>query len=272
MSQALAEILPDLATDWETAIENMITEDDEPVDSIFAGKQQRLLVESLYSSWQPAPFEDAADEKRTFWAESNVGVFASPYFPAIAPDMFLSLDVIPPEPNLHDKETRSYFLWKHDGKAPEIVVEIISDKRGDEFGKKMEKFGRMGVNYYITFDPRKVYDEPSLRVYERTFAWRYRLREDLILPEVGLILAIWRGEYEGMNAEWMRWCDADGNLILTAVEGKQLEAERADAEAERANAETERADAEAAARRQAEAEIERLKIELARLQGGKSEI
>src|SRR5713101_1725541 len=35
-------------------LDELITEDDVPVDSIFAEKQQRLLTEPLYSSW-PGP-------------------------------------------------------------------------------------------------------------------------------------------------------------------------------------------------------------------------
>ena len=44
----------------------IITEDDEPVDNMFSEKQQRLLVEPLYSSWNPG---------RPFIAAANVGVF-----------------------------------------------------------------------------------------------------------------------------------------------------------------------------------------------------
>ena len=37
----------------EPDISGIITEDDEPVDNIFSEKQQRLLTESLNSSWRP---------------------------------------------------------------------------------------------------------------------------------------------------------------------------------------------------------------------------
>lgn len=232
--------------EWTTAVQNMITEDDEPLVNSFVEKQMRLLVSSLYASWQLAPFEDAPNEKRSFWAAANVGVFASPFFPPIVPDVFLSLDVSAPEGDFNEKENRSYCLWKHEGKAPDVVVELISDKRGGEFDEKMESYGRMKVDYYITFDPLERREEPFLRVYERSFAWRYRLRDDLSLPNIGLNLVLWQGEYEGMNATWLRWRDVSGNLILTG---------------------TERADVEAEARRRAEAEIEQLKAELARLRG-----
>jgi Uma2 family endonuclease len=233
-------------SEWTMAVQSMVTEDDKPVENSFVEKQMRLLVESLYASWQPAPFEDAPSEKRSFWAAANVGVFASPFFPAIVPDVFLSLDVTAPEGDFTEKENRSYCLWNYDGKAPDVVIELISDKRGKEFDEKMESYGRMKVDYYITFDPLERYEEPFLRVYERTFAWRYRLREDFSLSNIGLKLVLWQGEYKGMSANWLRWTDKNGNLLLTGLERASVEAE---------------------ARRQAEAEIERLRAELAQLRG-----
>lgn len=164
MPQVLAESFPD----WETAVQNMVTDDDEPVDSKLVAKQERLLVEPLYSSWQPEPFEEEPNVIRKFYADSNVGIFTSPYHPAIVPDMFLSLDV-ETKGNLEEKENRSYCIWVHE-KPPEAVLEIISDKRGGEFDEKMRRYGRMGVRYYVTFDPFQIYDAPYLRVYERAIS------------------------------------------------------------------------------------------------------
>lgn len=245
-------------TEWENAVANMITEDGEPLESFFVEKQMRILVDALLNSWQPAPFEDALDEPRPFIAAANVGIFTTPFQPAIVPDMFLSLDV-EQQPENNSKESHSYCFWVHE-KPPEVVVEIIFDKRGGELNEKMNRYGRMNIRYYVTFDPRGVYDVPLVRVYERTIGWRYRLRDDLALPDIGLTLELWRGEYQGMDEEFLRWCDGNGNLILTGTE-------RAAAEMQRANAETQRANAEAEARRLAEAEIEKLRAELARLRG-----
>jgi len=45
-------------------ISHLITEDDEPLDHFFSEKQQRLLVEPLYSFWKPGrPFIAAAAEQ-----------------------------------------------------------------------------------------------------------------------------------------------------------------------------------------------------------------
>lgn len=62
-------------------VEHLITEDDNPVVNIPSEKQQRLLVEPLYSSWQV---------EQPFIAAANVGIFsavnAPPQTPAPRPE------------------------------------------------------------------------------------------------------------------------------------------------------------------------------------------
>ena len=43
------------------------------------------------------------------------------------------------------------------------------------------------------------------------------------LEEVGLRLTLWFGEYEGEGKPswWLRWCDLDGQIILTGTEVMQ---------------------------------------------------
>jgi len=55
--------------------DQLITEDDTPVSSIAAEKQQRLLIDSLYSSFK----------KQKFWAACNVGIFYAFEEPPLVP-------------------------------------------------------------------------------------------------------------------------------------------------------------------------------------------
>lgn len=41
------------------------------------------------------------------------------------------------------------------------------------------------------------------------------------------------GLYDGMQANWLRWCDRQGALLLTGLELAETERGRADAELER---------------------------------------
>jgi Uma2 family endonuclease len=226
MSQALAEPPFNL----REAIENIITEDDEPVDNLFSAKQQRLLTRSLYSSWTP-PSEEKPQPRRKFLADANVGLFFAVRQPPLVPDFFLSLDVEPHQ-DWYDKEHRTYFVWEF-GKVPELVVEIVSNRKGGELTTKLKDYARMGVNYYAVYDPQKQLSKTALRVYELGLGKRYRLRDDYRLPDLGLSLTLWRGVFEGKEETWLRWCDATARLIPTGEE-RALSAE---AEVERLRAE-----------------------------------
>jgi hypothetical protein len=150
----------------------------------------------------------------------------------------LSLDVEPHE-NWYAKEHRSYFIWEFE-KAPDVVVEIVSNRKGEELGYKLQRYAKIDVTYYVVYDPLRLLSEDELRVYERGFGKRYRLRKDLQLPEVGLSLTLWQGEFEGHTDAWLRWCDATGNLIPTGEERAVREASaRQEAEARAAHAEAE---------------------------------
>jgi Uma2 family endonuclease len=222
--------------DLTESVKNLVTEDDEPVDNILSEKQQRLLVDALYAGWTPPPEEDAPEQLRPFWAAANVGIFRSVHLPAIVPDVFLSLDVAAPA-DLRATDQRSYFMWES-GKGPEVVVEIVSNRKGQELGSKLKDYARMGVTYYVVFDPlhelREELGGEVLRVYELGFGKRYRRREDWQLPEVGLSLTLWEGRFEDSANLWLRWCDERGNLLLTGHERAAQAEDRARREAERA--------------------------------------
>lgn len=205
-------------------VDNLITEDGAPVDSIYAEKQQRLLTETLYASWRPA------EGTQRFVALSNVGLFASTERPSLAPDCLLSLDVEVPR-NLRAKDHHSYFIWKY-GKMPEVVIEIVSDRRGGEEDYKMSEYARMRIPYYVIFDPSNWLGGEMLRVME-LWRGRYRKMADNWLEEVGLGLTLWQGVYEGAEELWLRWCDREGHVILTGRERAEQERQRADEANER---------------------------------------
>lgn len=44
---------------------------------------------------------------------------------------------------------------------------------------------------------------------------------------MGVELGLWQGNYQNQNQRWLRWWDAQGNLLLTGSEQAVLERERA---------------------------------------------
>jgi hypothetical protein len=45
---------------------------------------------------------------------------------------------------------------------------------------------------------------------------------------LGLELGIWQGQYQNLELPWLRWWDAQGNLLLTGQERAEQERQRAE--------------------------------------------
>ena len=61
----------------------------------------------------------------------------------------------------------------------------------------------------------------------------------LSMAVLGLRFVLWQGEFDGIEATWLRWADAEGLLPLPVeVASQQAEAERARADMERERADT----------------------------------
>lgn len=219
-------------------VSHLVIEDDTPLDNFQTEKQQRLLVEPLYSSW-------SADEP--FIAAANVGIFSSDEEEGTAPDVFLSLGVLMPA-DWSRKQNRSYLVWRF-GKFPEVVIEIVSNRKGNELVRKdpekpckKEAYARMGIAYYAVFDPLQQSQEAGqmngqpLKVFELRGKHYVELSQPFWMEDAGLGLTLWDGEFEGVSSQWLRWCDRDGRVIPTGAEGREIERQRANRLAERLRA------------------------------------
>jgi len=118
----------------ELDISHLTIEDDTPVDNFQSEKQQRLLVEPLYSSWSPDV---------SFIAAANVGVFYALKQDSIVPDALLSLNVQMPT-DWSQKQNRSYFVWEF-GKVPEVCVEIVLIAKATSWTQRRTTTPRLGL-------------------------------------------------------------------------------------------------------------------------------
>ena len=223
-----------LPVEWHPNIDHIVTEDGAPMDNQFSEKQMRLLAEVLYCSWQPG---------EPFVAMSNVGLFFAIRTPPFVPDLLVSLGVSSPA-DPFPKKNRSYFIWEY-GKAPDLVVEVVSNREGGEDTIKLQGYGKLGITYYIIYDPEEHLSSQALRVYQ-LLRGRYELdtSESPVFASLGLGVRIWPGKYEDMSQSWLRWTTADGQLLPTGKERASLEEQRADEEKQKAIAEQQRADNE----------------------------
>ncbi len=240
---------PDVLPDYS----RFVTEDDAPLDNFFSEKQQRLLVEPVYSAGLRTVLG------RPILAAANVGLFYIESQPAVVPDVLLSLDVQLPE-DLWPRENRSYYIWRL-GKPPDVAVEIVSNSVGGEASRKPTLYARLGVSYYVVFDPMENLHQGVLRVYELRGRTYVELEQPW-LPDVGLGVTLWQGQYEEHSAVWVRWCDSEGGVIPTGAELLVQEHQRAEQERQRAEQERQRAEQE---HQRAEQEYQRAERLAARL-------
>ena len=171
------------------------------------------------------------------------------------PDWFLVVDV----PRLYEQRDlrRSYVIWQ-EGNPPTVVVEFLSPgteaedlgrfydgtaegsegetanavvSNGDNQATQAKPPGkfevyetRLRVPYYFVysrFTQRLRYFKLEGRQYqeqplnsEPPLVW---------LTDLEIGLGIWQGEFEGVTAAWLRWCDRDGNWLLTDTEQAQAQ-------------------------------------------------
>lgn len=262
MSETMTQTRDDLIVK-ELDISHIITEDETPVDNLFSERQMRLLVDSLYASW-PGP-----GDARTFVAMANVGMFFQLHSPPLVPDVLVSLDVKLPE-EAWEKRHRSYFVWEY-GKAPDVVIEIVSNREGNELSDKLLDYARIGIGYYVVYDPQQLLSPQPLRVFGRQGV-HYTELHDRWLTDVGIGLMLWEHEYEGMNDVWLRWCDRAGAMLATGQEAfatashqLALVSQRAEQETQRAEQETQRAEQEKQRAEEAERRAAALAAKLAAL-------
>ena len=157
------------------------------------------------------------------------------------------------------RERKSWVVWE-EGKGPDVVIELISESTAglDKGSKKRIYQDQLRVPGYYWFDPFNPDDRAGFALIEGTYVPLERDAEGCLpVPELGLRLCLWQGEYIAVETTWLRWADNEDFLPLPE------EAERA-----RANAAQQRADAERRRADQAEAELQRLRAELAGLRGG----
>lgn len=145
----------------------------------------------------------------------------SPLVP-IVPDGFLSLGV---ERRKADKSRKSYVVWEEDNIAPILALEIVSLTPGGEYDKKLDTYAKLGVLYYIIYNP-EYWQRDRHQPFEvyRLVNGGYQLQigEPFWMSEIGL--GIGRGQYISgdLQRQVLYWYDQQGKRYQTPEE--QLEA------------------------------------------------
>lgn len=105
----------------------------------------------------------------------------------------------------------------------------------------MQIYAQLKIPHYIIFDPQEHLTNETLRLYKLVNN-QYVKQSKHWLARAGLGITFWEGVYEDQEGVWLRWCNRNGNLILTGAERASLEHQRAEDERQRASLERQRAE------------------------------
>jgi Uma2 family endonuclease len=199
--------------------------DDTPVDNELQEIIPSLLKSILQILWA---------ERMDWFFGIDMGIYTHPEQPPIVPDGFLSLNV----ERFYDEELRlSYLLWEEEI-PPIFVLEVVSSKPGGEYTTKLDEYARMGVLYYVIYNPKRR-RKTKLEIYKLVNGC-YELQNinPLWMPEIGLGIGSDRANYGGLMREWLYWYDETNRRYPTPAE--QIELERQQTELANQRTELER--------------------------------
>lgn len=181
---------------------------------------------------------------------------------AEAPDWFYVPDV---PPTLDGNLRRSYVMWR-ELMPPLIVLEFVSGDGSEERDRTPRK-GKFWIYeriirpaFYGIYEVKKAQVEVYHLVEDRFELAAPNHRGHYPIAQIKVELGIWQGVYQGVELPWLRWWDAEGNLIPAAEE----RAEQAELAAQQAQSEAEQ---ERQRRIEAEFRIQALEARLRELEG-----
>jgi Uma2 family endonuclease len=142
-----------------------------------------------------------------------------------APDWFYVPNV---PPMLGGQYRRSFVLWQ-EGVAPLVAIEYVSGDGSEErdqtpqTGKFWVYERAIRIPYYAIYEV-----DPGRVEVHRLIDGLYQPlpaneRGHYPIAPLGVELGIWQGRFDNMEVPWLRWWDAQGNLLPLSEEREQLE-------------------------------------------------
>ena len=141
----------------------------------------------------------------------------SPRVPVV-PDGFLSLGV---ERRKNGGSRSSYVMWEEEDTAPILALEVVSHTYGDEYEKKLDIYRKLGVKYYVIYNPQFWRRDGHLpfEVYKLVDGnYQLQISEPLWMPEIGLGIGRAVLPSDRLSREVLSWFDQKGDRYLTAEE------------------------------------------------------
>lgn len=226
-----------------------------PIEQVDPPRSPKEILPTMYDLKSEDPEEPGLPDEYHLWqGELCSATFSTPTHPPeqvlVASDLNLYYDPKHPGwykrpdwyavvgvPRLYEeREPRlSYVFWQ-EGVRPIVAIELLSPGTRNEDDSQTERSGEpptkwevyeqiLGIPYYIVFD--RYTDRLQVFWLEGDRYTERALTEPRIwLPTLELGIGLWFGEDRGLERQWLRWYDAQGNWILTPTEAAEQRADR----------------------------------------------
>ncbi|MCT7961090.1 Uma2 family endonuclease [Laspinema sp. D1] len=229
-----AELTPELQTpmvvedEWTPPMPptDLIFDDGEPLES----NRHRIAMNVLI-----AAVHEAFAGRQDYFTGGNMFVYFNSEQARNrdfkGPDFFVALNVD------GIKERQGWVIWEEEGRYPNVIVELLSPSTArEDLGHKKDVYEQtFRLPEYFVYDP---FAPDSLRGWRLTGPGYEELTKDdrgwLWCNSLGFWLGTWEGTLQQETATWLRFFDADGNLILLPEELAKIERQRAEDERQRA--------------------------------------
>ncbi|PZO40779.1 MAG: hypothetical protein DCF19_10725 [Pseudanabaena frigida] len=195
--------------------------DDTPVDNEDQNFLPNLLLFLLEYIWK---------SRDDWYFGVDMGIYhttgVNPRVPVI-PDGFLSLGV---ERRKNSGSRSSYVMWEEDYTPPILTLEVVSHNYGDEYEKKLEIYRKLGIKYYVIYNPKFWRRDGHLpfEVYKLVDGdYQLQIGEPLWMSEIGLGIGRAVLPNDRFSREVLSWFDRKGNRYLTTEEQADIERQRA---------------------------------------------
>jgi Uma2 family endonuclease len=130
-------------------------------------------------------------------------------------------------------ERKSWVVWQ-EGKSPDVIIELLSEStaKTDKITKKKIYQEQIRVPEYFWYDPFDPEDWQGFGLRDGVYEPLERIDGMYESKQMQLKLVRWEGDYEEVNAVWLRWATLEGELLPTRseiIEQERLAKEQAEA-------------------------------------------
>ncbi|PZO37766.1 MAG: hypothetical protein DCF19_18040 [Pseudanabaena frigida] len=196
--------------------------DNTPVDNEDQNFVPNLLLFLLEHIWK---------NRHDWYFGADMGIYhttgVNPRVPVI-PDGFLSIGV---ERRKNGKSRKSYVMWEENYIAPILTLEMVSHSYGDEYEDKLEIYRKLGVTYYVIYNPEfwKRDGHVPFEVYKLIDGdYHLQIGEPFWMPEIGLGIGRCVLPTDPLRRQVLSWFDENGKRYLSPEEQTDMALKKAD--------------------------------------------